>query len=99
MRGSLIYSSGTGKTEIAFECARRAAAAGAVFAKNNTRAGEEQSLCTRRFDILLVVPRIVLVSQNLKRLINYQIRQDRIGVYFGEKKEINKEITIITYQS
>ena len=25
MRGSIIYSSGTGKTEIAFECARRAA--------------------------------------------------------------------------
>jgi superfamily II DNA or RNA helicase len=99
MRGSLIYSSGTGKTEIAFECARRAAAAGAVFAKNNIKAGEEQSLCTRRFDILLVVPRIVLINQNLKRLINYQIRQDRIGVYFGEKKEIDKEITISTYQS
>src|SRR5919202_3529013 len=99
MRGSLIYSSGTGKTEIAFECARRAAAAGAVFAKNNIKAGEEQSLCTRTFDILLVVPRIVLINQNLKRLINYQIRHDRIGVYFGEKKEINKEITIITYQS
>jgi superfamily II DNA or RNA helicase len=25
LRGSIIYSSGTGKTEIAFECARRAA--------------------------------------------------------------------------
>jgi superfamily II DNA or RNA helicase len=96
MRGSLIYSSGTGKTEIAFECARRAA----VFAENSIKVGEEQSLlCTRRFDILLVVPRIVLINQNLKRLINYQIPRDRIGVYFGEKKEINKEITISTYQS
>ena len=102
MRGSIIYSSGTGKTEIAFECARRAAAAAADpgFGNNNFKAEEEQLLqCTRRFDILLVVPRIVLINQNLKRLINYQVPRDTIGVYFGEKKEINKEITISTYQS
>jgi superfamily II DNA or RNA helicase len=104
MRGSIIYSSGTGKTEIAFECARRAAAA--VFAKNSLKEEEEEQLLLcrrrrrrRRFDILLVVPRIVLINQNFKRLINYQIPIDKIGVYFGEKKEINKEITISTYQS
>jgi superfamily II DNA or RNA helicase len=103
MRGSIIYSSGTGKTEIAFECARRAAAVVAlVCAKNNSKAkAEEEQLLVRprRFDILLVVPRIVLINQNFKRLINYQIPRDRIGVYFGEKKEINKEITISTYHS
>ena len=106
MRGSIIYSSGTGKTEIAFECARRAAVAAAAFktailATNNSEIEKQSLLCNKitRFDILLVVPRIVLISQNLKRLIDYQIPRDRIGVYFGEKKEINKEITISTYQS
>ena len=105
MRGSIIYSSGTGKTEIAFECARRAAAAAAVkpavFATSNPKT-EEQSMFRKkitRFNILLVVPRIVLINQNLKRLIDYQIPRDKVGVYFGEKKEINKEITISTYQS
>ena len=66
MRGSIIYSSGTGKTEIAFECARRAAAAAAavkpaVFTTSNPKT-EEQSMFRKkitRFNILLVVPRIV----------------------------------------
>ena len=95
MRGSIIYSSGTGKTEIAFECARRAAA---VFTKNNPKAGGESITC-RRFDILFIVPRIVLINQNFKRLIDYKIPREKIGVYFGEKKEVNKEIIISTYQS
>ena len=107
MRGSVIYSSGTGKTEIAFECARRAAFAAAaannstIFATNDSNTGEHSLLRKRvaRFDILLVVPRIVLINQNIKRLINYQIPRHKVGVYFGEKKEINKEITISTYQS
>ena len=106
MRGSIIYSSGTGKTEIAFECARRAAAAAAavkaaLFASNNSKTEELSMLCKKitRFDILLVVPRIVLINQNLKRLIDYQIPRHKVGVYFGEKKETNKEITISTYQS
>jgi superfamily II DNA or RNA helicase len=105
-RGSIIYSSGTGKTEIAFECARRAAAAEAAvdaFACTNKHSEtEEHSLLYKkitRFDILLVVPRIVLINQNIKRLIDYQIPRDKVGVYFGEKKESNKEITISTYQS
>jgi superfamily II DNA or RNA helicase len=95
MRGSIIYSSGTGKTEIAFECARRAAA---VFTKNNPKAGGESITC-RKFDILFIVPRIVLINQNFKRLIDYKIPKEKIGVYFGEKKEVNKEIIISTYQS
>jgi superfamily II DNA or RNA helicase len=95
MRGSIIYSSGTGKTEIAFECARRAAA---VFTKNNPKAGGESITC-RKFYILFIVPRIVLINQNFKRLIDYKIPREKIGVYFGEKKEVNKEIIISTYQS
>jgi superfamily II DNA or RNA helicase len=52
-RGSIIYSSGTGKTEIAFECARRAA--------DIIPSGSSMN-------ILLLVPRIVLIAQYLKRL-------------------------------
>jgi superfamily II DNA or RNA helicase len=81
-RGSVIFSTGTGKTEIAFECARRAAGL----------SGQD------RFPILFLVPRIVLVEQNVKRLQRYGIPDDHIGVYYGERKDI-KEITISTYQS
>ena len=49
-------------------------------------------------NILLLVPRIVLIAQYLKRLLNYAIPKENIGVYLGERKEI-KEITISTYQS
>jgi superfamily II DNA or RNA helicase len=52
-RGSIIYSTGTGKTEIAFECAKRAA-----------EARDRNS----SFNILFLVPRIVLVQQNINRL-------------------------------
>jgi superfamily II DNA or RNA helicase len=82
-RGSIIYSTGTGKTEIAFECAKRAAEA-----RDNNNS----------FNILFLVPRIVLVQQNINRLIKYDIPVDRVGAYFGERKEI-REITISTYQS
>jgi superfamily II DNA or RNA helicase len=81
-RGSVIYGSGTGKTEIAFECARKAA--GMKF--------------TKRFNILMLVPRIVLIEQNYKRLVRYGIQPEKIGKYFGEQKDI-QEITISTYQS
>src|SRR5215470_16880391 len=81
-RGSIIYSTGTGKTEIAFECAKRAAEA-----RNHSS-----------FNILFLGPRIVLVQQNINRLIKYGIPVDRVGAYFGERKEI-REITISTYQS
>lgn len=81
-RGSVIFSTGTGKTEIAFECARRAA----ELADND------------RFPILFLVPRIVLVEQNVRRLQAYGIPDGHIGVYYGERKDI-REITISTYQS
>jgi superfamily II DNA or RNA helicase len=80
-RGSIIYSTGTGKTEIALECAKRIAENG-----------------VSNFKILFLVPRIVLLEQNVKRLTQYGIKKDKIGVYYGEKKNV-KEITLSTYQS
>jgi superfamily II DNA or RNA helicase len=81
-RGAIIYSSGTGKTEIAFECARRAA----------------QMFGNPKFDVLMLVPRIVLIEQNYTRLVRYGIPPMKIGRYFGEQKD-SREITISTYQS
>lgn len=86
-RGSIIYGSGTGKTEIAFECARRIAE---LKNANNKIA--------RLFNILLLVPRIVLVEQDYERLIRYGISSEKVGKYFGEEKQI-KEVTICTYNS
>jgi superfamily II DNA or RNA helicase len=80
--GSVIFSTGTGKTEIAFECARRAA----------ELSGQD------RFTILFLVPRIVLIEQNVRRLRRYGVSDDHIGIYYGERKDI-REITISTYQS
>lgn len=85
-KGSIIYSTGTGKTEIAFECARKMA----------SLIREQNPLIV--FKILFLVPRIVLIEQNIKRLIKYGIKKEKIGVYYGEKKDI-KEITFSTYQS
>ncbi|MEP0824212.1 MAG: DEAD/DEAH box helicase [Nitrososphaera sp.] len=81
-RGSVIFSTGTGKTEIAFECARRAAGISAQ----------------DKFPIIFLVPRIVLIEQNVRRLQRYGIEDNDIGVYYGERKDV-KEITISTYQS
>ena len=81
-RGSVIFSTGTGKTEIAWECARRAA----------------ESSKAKAFRILFLVPRIVLIDQNVRRLQTYGIDEGSIGVYYGERKDA-KEITISTYQS
>jgi superfamily II DNA or RNA helicase len=93
-KGSIIYSTGTGKTEIAFECAKRASEAFALDkAKDMSNSNNNQS-----FNILFLVPRIVLIQQNIDRLIKYGIPQDKIGTYFGERKETS-EITISTYQS
>ena len=44
------------------------------------------------------MPRIVLVEQNIKRLVKYGVPKEFIGAYFGERKEL-REITISTYQS
>ncbi len=85
-KGSIIYSTGTGKTEIAFECARKMA----------SLIREQNPLIVLK--ILFLVPRIVLIEQNIKRLIKYGIKKEKIGVYYGEKKDI-KEITFSTYQS
>ncbi len=82
-RGTIVYSTGTGKTEIAFECAKRVAYA---YPSSST------------LNILLMVPRIILIEQNIRRLISYGIPKDKIGAYFGERKQI-REITICTYQS
>ena len=54
--------------------------------------------CTERFNILMLVPRIVLIEQNYRRLTTYGIQPEKIGRYFGEQKEI-REITISTYHS
>lgn len=81
-RGSIVYSSGTGKTEIAYECARRSA----------------EIKASSTFRILMLVPRIVLIEQNYRRLIRYGIPSEKIGRYFGEQKDI-QEITISSYQS
>jgi superfamily II DNA or RNA helicase len=92
-RGSIIYSTGTGKTEIAFECAKQACET--RFRKRND---DWSYIRYDPFNILFLVPRIVLVQQNIHRLVNYCIPRDKLGVYFGECKDI-REITISTYQS
>src|SRR5919112_5393890 len=84
-RGSIIYSVDTGKTEIAFECAKKAANATA-------------KRFSTYFNILYLVPRVALINHNLERLLNYGIPEEHIGVYFGERKQI-REITISTYNS
>ena len=78
-KGSIIYSTGTGKTEIAFECAKRAYEA--ILHK-------ERTSDNHLFNILFLVPRIVLVRQNINRLTRYGIPQERLGAYFGERKEV-----------
>ena len=106
LRGSIIYSSGTGKTEIALECARKAAAL-IQNKKNQSPFLSYSSTSTmsspyrfsfQHFNILLLVPRVVLIDQNFKRLLKYGIPAQSIGEYFGERKQI-REITISTYQS
>jgi superfamily II DNA or RNA helicase len=85
-RGTIVYSTGTGKTEIAFECAKRVACR------------YSSSSSTSTLNVLLMVPRIILIEQNIRRLVSYGIPKDKIGAYFGERKQI-REITICTYQS
>ncbi len=45
-----------------------------------------------------MVPRISLIDQTLNRLVSYGIPKEKVGVYFGERKE-KKEIMICTYHS
>jgi superfamily II DNA or RNA helicase len=96
-RGTVLYSTGTGKTEIAFECAKRAATStfhNSTFSFSTTTPPNSHS----PFNILLLVPRITLIEQNIKRLVSYGIPRENIGSYFGERKEV-REITVATYQS
>jgi superfamily II DNA or RNA helicase len=96
-RGSIIYSTGTGKTEIAFQCAKRAYELIKQKGKS-TNISNNDSDNDSPFNILFLVPRIILVQQNINRLTRYGIPKESIGAYFGERKEV-REITIITYQS
>ena len=129
-RGTILYSTGTGKTEIAFECARRLV--GQLLShkrrgssskmdeeystdlisnddKNTTSVSKQfettaepiskkDTLSFSFFNILFLVPRISLIDQTLNRLISYGIPKEKVGVYFGERKE-KKEIMICTYHS
>ena len=108
-KGLLIYSTGTGKTEIAFECAKRAAEELIILhpraipnATNNhnnyTDSQNTSANTSNSFNILFLVPRIILIEQNIKRLERYNIPKEKVGVFFGERKEA-REITISTYQS
>lgn len=90
-KGSVIYSTGTGKTEIAFESARRA-----CLIDLNSKKGRNHG--ERTYNILFLVPRIVLIEQNIIRLQKYGIPIEHVGAFYGEKKN-HKEITISTYQS
>jgi superfamily II DNA or RNA helicase len=129
-RGTILYSTGTGKTEIAFECARRlvgqllspkrmelSSKMDVMFStelilnnEKNTASvskqveiteesnNEKNALSFSFFNILFLVPRISLIDQTLNRLVSYGIPKEKVGVYFGERKE-KKEIMICTYHS
>src|SRR5207247_2294604 len=49
----------------------------------------------KSFNVLFLVPRIVLVHQNINRLTRYGIPQEKLGAYFAERKDV-REITIST---
>ena len=96
-RGTIVYSTGTGKTEIAFECAKRVGCR-YYSSSSSTSSTSSTSSSTSTLNVLLMVPRIILIEQNIRRLVSYGIPKDKIGAYFGERKQI-REITICTYQS
>lgn len=126
-RGTILYSTGTGKTEIAFECAKRLvnhylssnnlapSSTAKKSAKDeintiskdtslnqndtNTDTNSNNILLPYSFfNILFLVPRISLIDQTINRLISYGIPKEKVGAYFGERKEI-AEIMISTYHS
>ena len=92
-KGSIIYSTGTGKTEIAFECARRLAEIRLAKDAASPAKPAGWSNPNEEFRILFLVPRIVLIDQNAKRLVAYGLPTESVGTFFGEKKDI-REITI-----
>lgn len=126
-RGTILYSTGTGKTEIAFECAKRLAShhlsdnillspsTKKSIANINTILKDTKEIVSLKqndpnieeignnmpysfFNILFLVPRISLIDQTINRLISYGIPKEKVGAYFGERKEIT-EIMISTYHS
>jgi superfamily II DNA or RNA helicase len=97
-KGSIIYSTGTGKTEIAFECARRLAEINYNHDFMLSSRYTTEDKLNYKFRILFIVPRIVLIEQNVNRLVRYGVPKESIGTFFGEQKDI-REITISTYQS
>lgn len=130
-RGTILYSTGTGKTEIAFECAKRMMIAypsfSSAFSETINKPIVESKLITTIdgvtsrtdkdegiplepekveqtpfsfsfFNILILVPRISLIGQTINRLISYGIPEEKVGSYFGERKE-KKEIIVSTYNS
>ncbi len=97
-KGSIIYSTGTGKTEIAFECARRLAEIKHNNESMSSSKDTTDSKVNKEYRILFIVPRIVLIEQNVNRLVRYGLPRESVGTFFGEQKEV-KEITISTYQS
>jgi len=128
-RGTILYSTGTGKTEIAFECAKRLMVAYPHFLKSDSESDKDslevldldaKSIETERhrklapldtfisvgadhirysfFNILILVPRISLIDQTIKRLISYGIPEGKVGAHFGERKE-KREIIVSTYNS
>jgi superfamily II DNA or RNA helicase len=133
-RGTVLYSTGTGKTEIAFECAKRfldrnkspflgyykniitttknvdpmpsnVGPAGSSYIPENIENNnmEKDRLHSDNvnysfLNILFLVPRISLIDQTVNRLLSYGIPKEKVGAYFGERKE-TREIIISTYQS
>ena len=121
---------GTGKTEIAFECARRLVGQllspkrikspskmDEMFSadlilndEKNTTSFHKQIETTEEPDIrkkytfffifqyFVFGTRISLIDQTLNRLVSYGIPKEKVGVYFGERKE-KREIMICTYHS
>ncbi len=77
-RGTLLYATGTGKTEIAIGVIER-------YMKEKPSA-----------NILFLAPRITLVEQTAERMEGYGLT---VGKYYSEEKDLEKNITISTYQS
>ena len=77
-RGTLLYATGTGKTEIAIGIIER-------YLKENKGA-----------NVLFIAPRITLVEQTHERMAKYGLDS---GMYYSEEKDLEKNVTISTYQS
>jgi len=77
-RGTLLYATGTGKTEIAIGIIER-------YLKENKGA-----------NVLFIAPRITLVEQTHERMKGYGLEA---GMYYSEEKDLEKNVTITTYQS